>query len=650
VQRLLTFIICCFVLATGYMAYVIAERQTALQKVARYNNAWSVSQALSEYMRLEHRLAAYQLGMAGVGEAEIRLRLDIMLGRVDLLRQGSLRPFMQGEPGREALLLRLDDALQALQGRLDMPAPRDFRAVLEQLSALDGEMTALASAASTHDAEVIDADQEELRQLHLVYTALAGGLIVCGIGLILLLLRHNRLLDRAQVDMRLLTDNLRTASHELKGQNDRLAHMANHDALTGLPNRHLFRQELEDRLVTMKRGGAPFAVLLLDLDGFKDVNDTLGHDAGDALLRGVAERLRRTAGPQDLVCRLGGDEFAVLGAAATQEDALDKAQRLIDEVRAPYGIKGREVAIGTSVGIGLARPDLDTDAILKHADLALYEAKRLGRGRASIFRSELQTTFHARKSFEADLRKALPNGEMEVYYQAQADARTREIVGYEALLRWNHPERGQMPPSEFIPVAEETGLIHALGEWVLRTATLEAAGWHTPLTIAVNLSPVQFRSKALFQQVRQALVRSGLSPERLELEITESMLLDRNQQTLDMLRRLKKAGIQIAMDDFGTGYSSLGSLRSFPFDRIKIDRSFIRDIPARRDAVTIVELIIGMAEGHGIETTAEGIETEEQFACLERLGCGQMQGYLIGRPAPAASLAHLRRASLEAAS
>ena len=647
-QRLLALIICCFVMATSYMAYVIAERQAALQKVAGYNNAWSVSQALSEYMRLEHRLAAYQLGLAGVDEDEVRLRLDIMLGRIDLLREGTLRPFMESEPGRAALLVRLNETLKALEQRLETPAPRDFRDIQEALAALDSDMTALASAAGTYDAQTVDAEQEELRQLHLVYTALAGGLIVCGISLILLLLRHNRLLDRAQVDMRLLTDNLRAASHELKAQNDRLAHVANHDALTGLPNRLLFRQELETRLAAVRSGAAPVAVLLLDLDGFKDVNDTLGHDAGDALLKDVAARLRGAAGPKDLICRLGGDEFAVLDVSATEEAALESARRVIEDIRAPYRIKGREVAIGTSIGIGLARADLDTDAILKHADLALYEAKRLGRGRAAVFRPELQTTFHARKSVEADLHKALQNGEMEVYYQPQADASTQEILGYEALLRWNHPERGPVPPSQFIPVAEETGLIHALGEWVLREATREAARWHKPLHIAVNFSPVQFRGRALLQQVRQALAGSGLPPERLELEITESMLLERNEHTLKTLRALKKIGIQIAMDDFGTGYSSLGTLRSFPFDRIKIDRSFIRDIPTRRDAIAIVELIIGVAESHGMQTTAEGIETEEQFECLKQLGCNQVQGYLIGRPAPAASLGYLHRASVAA--
>lgn len=632
------------------MAYVIAERQAALQKVAGYNNAWSVSQALSEYMRLEHRLGAYQLGVAGVDEDEIRLRLDIMIGRVSLLKEGTLRPFMEREPARAVLLTRLDGVLTALEQRLETPAPRDFRDILEQLAALDDDMTGLAAAAGAYDAETIDGEQRELRQLHLLYTALAGGLIVCGISLILLLQRHNRLLDRAQADMRLLADDLRTASQELKTQNERLVHVAAHDALTGLPNRLLFRQELETRLDAVKSGGPPVAVLLLDLDGFKDVNDTLGHDAGDALLKDVAARLRAAAGPKDLICRLGGDEFAVLDASASEETALENARRYIEDIRLPYRIKGREVAIGTSIGIGLARPDLDTDALFKHADLALYEAKRLGRGRASVFQPDLQTTFHARKSFEADLHKALENGEMEVHYQAQVDARSRGIVGYEALLRWNHPERGPVPPSEFIPVAEETGLIHALGEWVLKTAVLEAASWPSSMHVAVNLSPVQFRSKALLRQVRKALALSGLRPDRLELEITESILLDRNEQTLETLRALKRFGIQIAMDDFGTGYSSLGSLRSFPFDRIKIDRSFIRDIPARRDAIAIVELVIGVAASLGMQTTAEGIETEEQYETLKRLGCGHMQGYLISRPVPARALPHLNRTSRRIAS
>ncbi len=509
------------------------------------------------------------------------------------------------------------------------------------MSALDGPMTALASSAVEYDVGLIDAAQAEVRQLHLIYTGLAAGLIICGVVLVILLLRHNKLLDRAHGSMQRLTSDLRQATGELQSQNFRLEQDAHHDALTGLPNRVLFRQDLEKRLEAAHAGGQSAVILLLDLDGFKDVNDTLGHDVGDALLQAVARRLTKLGGRGDMVCRLGGDEFALLSTGLREEDALELAGRLMEAISQPYHVGELEIKIGTCVGVAISEGEPDTEELFKHADLALYEAKALGPGHASVFESQMQTRLREKKSFEADLQKALEKGEMEVYYQPQACTVTREICGYEALLRWTHPIRGSVSPVEFIPVAEKIGFIHALGDWVLKTACLEAAHWNKPLKIAVNLSPVQFRSLNLIQSVIDALDRSGLSANRLELEITESVLLDKNEQTLSTLRQLKALGIQIAMDDFGTGYSSLGSLSGFPFDKIKIDRTFVSDVTSRPDALAIVELVTGVGRSLRMITIAEGIETEEQFECLKRLGCDQVQGYLIGRPMPASKLKHL---------
>ena len=315
----------------------------------------------------------------------------------------------------------------------------------------------------------------------------------------------------------------------------------------------------------------------------------------------------------------------------------------MEEISLPYHISEREIKVGTCVGVAISEAEPDADELFKHADLALYEAKSLGSGHACVFQSHMQTRLTEKKSFEADLKQALRNGELDLFYQPQVNTITREICGYEALLRWFHPRRGPVPPSEFIPVAEDIGLIHELGEWVLRMACLEAAGWPRPLKVAVNLSPVQFRSRNLIQSVVTILSQSNLDPNRLELEITESVLLDKNEQTLQTLKELKAVGIQIAMDDFGTGYSSLGSLRSFPFDKIKIDRSFIRDVTTRADAFAIVELVIGVGRSLGITTIAEGIETEEQFSCVKQVGCEQVQGFLVGRPVPAAQLDHARQ-------
>ena len=640
-RRLLAAIVCFFVIATAYMAYVIMQRQVALQRVSRYVDSWSVSQAESEYMRFEHQLADYQLGIPGASIDEVRLRLDIILGRMDLFKEGSLREFMQADPGRLKLLADIDSVLDAVSKRLDGPQPADLRRELKALGDLDAPLTELAAVVLTTNTTQVDEEQEALQRLHLLYTVLAGGLILCGVGLILVLFRQNRLLRHTQRGMSRLTDDLREASAEMLEQNNRLTHMANHDALTGLANRMFFRQELDRRLFAARNGEASVAVFFLDLDGFKDVNDTLGHDVGDVLLEEVAMRLRDSAAIEDLVCRLGGDEFAILGTALQESEALEKAQDLIVEIMDAYIISGRAINVGASIGICLTRGELESDAVLKHADLALYEAKKQGRGRACAFRPELQTQLIERKSLETDLRRALLKDEFEVHYQPQADARTGLICGYEALLRWNHPVRGRVPPSDFIPLAEETGLIHDIGNWVLREACLEAASWNQPLHIAVNLSPVQFRNRTLPQQVQEALDESGLDPNRLELEITESTLLEHSELTLESLNTLKKTGIQIAMDDFGTGYSSLGTLRSFHFNRIKIDQSFTRDVPARRDAVAIITLITGVARSLGMETTAEGVETEQQLAYLKQLGCDQLQGYFIGRPAPASSLAYL---------
>ena len=518
-----------------------------------------------------------------------------------------------------------------------------LKATLHSMAALDASMTALASTAVEYDVGLIDAAQAELRQLHLIYTGLAGGLILCGVGLVILLLRHNSLLNRAHRKMKDLSDNLREASEELKSQNYRLKHVAHHDALTGLPNRILFRQNLEARLKTATAGGPTAVIFLLDLDGFKDVNDTLGHDVGDGLLQGVADRLSRLCRDDDLVCRLGGDEFAILTAGLTEQQAFNFARDVMDEVSLAYQVSEREIKIGTCIGVAISDDESGTDELFKQADLALYEAKSFGSGHACVFQSQMQTRLTEKRSFEADLKQALRKGELEVFYQPQVNTITREICGYEALMRWFHPIRGQVHPSDFIPVAENIGLIHELGDWVLSTACIEAVRWPRSLKVAVNLSPVQFRSRNLIQSVVTILTQSGLDPNRLELEITESVLLDKNEQTLETLKELKAVGIQIAMDDFGTGYSSLGSLRSFPFDKIKIDRSFIRDVTTRVDAVAIVKLVTGVARSLGMTTIAEGIETEEQFACVKQVGCEQVQGYLIGRPVPAAQLDHLRQ-------
>jgi diguanylate cyclase (GGDEF)-like protein/PAS domain S-box-containing protein len=416
----------------------------------------------------------------------------------------------------------------------------------------------------------------------------------------------------------------------------RITHMAHHDGLTDLANRTLFRDRLEKALARAK-GGPGVALLCIDLDHFKDVNDTLGHPIGDILLRTVARRLRHCVRERDTVARIGGDEFAVIqDAIAGPEDAELLARRLIDSLSAPFEVDGHEVQVTASVGIATALDDQQSaDHLLNHADIALYRAKGKGRRSHCFFEPDMDTELKARRTLELHLRQAFERREFEVHYQPWMNLLTGKVSGCEALLRWTHPERGSVSPAEFIPLAEDIGLIVPLGEWVLRQACMDAVAWPQACSVAVNLSPLQFRSGDLVEAVKSALAEFGLAPERLELEITETVLLEDNEVTLATLHALRSLGVRIAMDDFGTGYSSLSYLRSFPFDKIKIDRSFVQELPTSSECLTITRGIVGLAAGLGMTTIAEGVETADQLEVLRAIGCTQAQGFLFGAALPA---------------
>jgi diguanylate cyclase (GGDEF)-like protein/PAS domain S-box-containing protein len=416
----------------------------------------------------------------------------------------------------------------------------------------------------------------------------------------------------------------------------KISHMALHDALTNLPNRLYFRQEIENRLAHLGRE-QKFAVLCLDLDHFKNVNDTLGHPFGDKLLCQVGERLTGCLREGDSVARLGGDEFAVLQDSLVEPiDTPSLLARIIEVISSPFDLDGHQVVIGVSIGVALAPADAkDADHLLKNADMALYRAKVDGRGIYRFFEHEMDARMQARRALELDLRKAIVNGEFELYYQPLVDLATEQITSFEALIRWNHPERGIVLPAEFIPLAEETALIVPIGEWVLRRACEEAAKWPSPVRLAVNLSPVQFKARGLYQAVINALGRSGLAGDRLELEITESVLLLNSETTLETLHQLRALGVGISIDDFGSGYSSLSYLRSFPFNRIKIDRSFVHDLTSSKESRAIIRAVVGLGSNLGMSTTAEGIETREELEYMKRHGCTEAQGYFFSRPCPA---------------
>lgn len=416
----------------------------------------------------------------------------------------------------------------------------------------------------------------------------------------------------------------------------RIHHMAHHDNLTSLPNRILFSQRLSEALQAARYSSRLTATLCLDLDNFKNVNDALGHQIGDELLRGIAKRLRFVLREQDTLARLGGDEFAiVLPDLHHSVEAEIVAQRLIEAVRPAIDVEGHTLSVGLSIGIALADDEHGTpEHLLRCADMALYEAKRNGRNRFENFRLEMDDTARKRRVIEMDLRDAITERQLRLYYQPITNGLGSEIMGYEALMRWQHPLNGLIMPMDFIPIAEETGLIHSLGSYALHEACREAASWPGDQMVAVNLSPIQFKNSALYSVVESALAESGLAPHRLEVEITESVLLDDSLGNINTLQRLKKLGIRIALDDFGTGYSSLSYLRSFPFDKIKIDKSFINDMHDSREALAIIRAITGMSRSLDIETTAEGVETDEQFQRLKEEGCSLFQGYLFGRPQP----------------
>ncbi|SEM23473.1 EAL domain-containing protein [Bradyrhizobium sp. OK095] len=426
-------------------------------------------------------------------------------------------------------------------------------------------------------------------------------------------------------------------SRRLSLANRRVLELAQTDILTGLPNRAFFLARLDELNDQLSDSGSTFSILMLDLDRFKNVNDSLGHGAGDVLLRQVAQRLRSALRVSDVLARLGGDEFAIIQEACEDQRACstELAARIAKLVAEPFLLPGHRVEIGTSIGIAIA-PDhgSDQEQLLKKADLALYRSKSAGRNCFTIYDEAMSAELEARNTLEGDLRDGIARCQLEVHYQPFVDALSGALRGFEALVRWRHPTRGLIPPDQFIPLAEETGLIVPLGEFVLRRACADAALWPSDLAVAVNLSPIQFKEAELFQMICAALADSGLPPQRLEIEITESVLLERGVENLAFMERLKHLGIELALDDFGTGYSSLSYLTTFPFDKIKIDKSFIRNLTHQPRSSAIIASIVTLARGLDMSVTAEGVETNEEFERLTALGVNFAQGYLFGRPQP----------------
>lgn len=627
--------------AAAYTSFLVVQRQQALRDVSRYNLTWLVSQAALEIARLQGVAAAALVPGSGVDDDDVQLWLDIVANRVKLFDIDDVTEFVATSPDLGPIVASFRETARAGQAIMDEPdSPERLRRVLALFSPLNTPMARLATASNSYGGDLVAEDQRQLNNLHWLFAAILGALTLCAFGLIGALTMHNRLLAHARWKVEQQNEIVEKRDHELRTQHARMSFMAHHDALTGLANRLLFHERLKEALEQRQQRGDEAALLCLDLDHFKQVNDTLGHPAGDALLTAVAKRLLACVRESDVVARLGGDEFAILQRDAGQpERAGALAQRVIETLSAPYDLGDDRIVVGASVGIVIATPEISSaDLLLRSADIALYRAKGSGRGTFCFFEEVMNEQVQARREVELDLREALGRSEFEVFYQPVFNLNAKRVVGFEALLRWRHAKRGLVSPSEFIPIAEELGLIVAIGEWVMAQACKEAVNWPDDVKVAVNLSPVQFRSVGLVDAVQRALEGSGLAAQRLELEITESALLEGSEAVLSTLHQLRALGLRTALDDFGTGYSSLSYLRSFPFDKLKIDQSFVREMTSNPDCMAIVIAVLSLAHDLGMTTTAEGVETEEQLELLRRTGCTEVQGFLFDRPRPAGEI------------
>ena len=469
-----------------------------------------------------------------------------------------------------------------------------------------------------------------------VYTAIAAAMTFLVILAAALGIRHQLRLDRVRDNLRRSEGQAQERARELEVKSQEIVHLAHHDPLTGLANRLLLQDRIEQAFARSRRHQERFAILCIDLDRFKIANDTLGHQAGDVLLREVAERLRHCTRDIDTIARVGGDEFVVL---AQSPDVTELAKRILQGLSAPYDVGGNPVAMSASIGIAVAPSDgASIDRVLSNADLALYRAKANGRNDFCFFDSQMEQIALKRGRLESELRDALANDEFELWYQPWFNVRSGRIVGCEALVRWRHPQRGLLSPAEFLSIAEETGLIGQLGDWVLRRGCQDAARWPPGVRVAINLSAAQFIGGKLYGTVMEALAESGLAARRLELEITETLIIDDFEGAREALGQLRSQGISIALDDFGTGYSSLTHLRQLLFDRIKIDKSFVAELTTRAESAAVVSAVIALGNSLGVGVTAEGVETRDQLVLLRAAGCVEVQGYYLARPMPFAQV------------
>lgn len=619
-----------FAVAAAYMSFLIFERQESLSKVSRYDVAWSASQGVNEYIRLFQRVTALAEAPSTPRQEEVQLRFEILKGRLDLFKSGEFHEFVSETVERQAIVRRLSNLVGQLDGMMGRVENREVaQHIFNLMAPLETDLIGLASEAAHFSSVEITEFEQQLLELHSNFSIIALGFFLCGSAFIALLGWHNRLLNRTHLS-------LKAANRDLQDVSVNLARMARRDPLTGLPNRLLLRETLEAEFASQGRGAGTVVMMCLDLDNFKNVNDTLGHSIGDALLKGVAARVTDVIGEKGLVARFGGDEFVIVLQKLRAKRAAELAGSLVEAIAKPFHLEGHQVVVGASIGIAIANKAAnDPDNLLRNADLALYRAKGDGRGTYRFFEPEMDASLQRRRLLELELRSANFDTDFELRFQPLINLHTRNVTTIEVLSRWTGTPHGTISPDEFIPIAEDSGLIVPLGAWVLKKACALATGFPPDIRVAVNISATQFRRSNVVGMISAALSETGLSPNRLELEITETLLLDDSKEVHSALRKLRSLGIRISLDDFGTGYSSLGYLRKFTVDKVKIDRSFVSGITKDADHLAIVQAVVGLTHALGMTSVAEGVETEEQLILIRASGCNEAQGYLFSHPLPA---------------
>ncbi|WP_312344140.1 bifunctional diguanylate cyclase/phosphodiesterase [Leclercia sp.] len=633
-NRILAGIIFFLFISTGYISFLVHERQQELQKLTHYTDSWSAAQLVSEFYRFESTLGLYANGIDALTIDDVRLRLDIMLSQSGLMKEGDLGRYIASNKAHHELAVNIENILKELDANLEKMDRSELQTYLIQMHLLDAPLSRLSSSALDNDINSINKANLKIQTLYYIYSAASLLLIILSGILGVLIFFQNRNILTAHLQVKSLAEELQKSKEKLQIQNTQLEYDVYHDSLTGMNNRQFFWENIKKIIQVAEKNNDSVTVMLFDLDRFKEINDTYGHDVGDMLLRQISERLIAMSLTSDTLYRLGGDEFAFLSSGLTESSAVSRARKICASINQPYTIYNTIINIATCVGIVISDTERRSDFLYKFADLALYEAKKEGPGQIKVFRPIMLQKLQESRTLEHDLAMALANKEFVVYYQPIVDSFSREIYSYEALVRWVHPLKGLLSPDSFIPVAEKTGMINELGRSVLEIACREAATWAVPAKISVNVSPIQLSSKAFAGIVLSILEETGLSANRLELEVTESSLFTDNDTPLNTLNMLRARGVQISIDDFGTGYSSLSRLSKLAFDKIKIDKSFVHSISDQDDALTIIKLITGMAKSLNMKAVAEGVETQEQLESLQALGCDLAQGYLFGKPQP----------------